>query len=149
MKRLNPSCDRRLEITVRDETLLIREKTGWQADPQLAELYEAIAKELYAGERIPTSIHLHFTCVTNGRNQSRPRCLIRKLTPLEMARAMLSQRSRNRSLKLDSLLASPSCRSARFDIGKTLIPRQECAADYPIRDGLPVMFVDSVERPVA
>lgn len=68
---------------------------------------------------------------------------------LSLARSMLSQRSRNRALKLDSLLACPSCRSASLDIGKLLIHCRECLADYPIRNGLPVMFADPGERAVA
>jgi hypothetical protein len=59
---------------------------------------------------------------------------------LSLARALLSQTARNRALKLDSLLACPACRSSNLDIGQTVIRCRACAADYPIRNGLPVMF---------
>lgn len=166
MERLNPYRDHRLEITVRDETLVIRKKASWQADAELAELYEANAKKYIAGEAIPKhpfAFHVRYywrgairARVLNPEVDAnwqapagaqaapapnfRARINARVLT---LARALLSQRSRNRTLKLDSLLACPSCRSVDLDVGKTLIHCRSCAADYPVRNGLPVMFADA------
>lgn len=171
MERLNPYRDHRLEITVRDETLFIRKKAAWQADPELSGLYEASAKGFIAGETIPGhpfAFHVRYywhetipakvlnpevsatwdaPAETRASHVINFRARINAIV-LSLARSMLSQRSRNRALKLDSLLACPSCRSASLDIGKTLIHCRECMADYPIRNGLPVMFADSGERAV-
>ena len=171
MERLNPYRDHRLEITVRDGILVIRKKAAWQADPELAGLYEASAKRFIAGEAIPkhpSTFHVRYywhntipAKVLNpeidanwdapAETRAAPAVSFRariNTMVLSMARAVLSQRSRNRTLKLDSLLACPSCRSASLEIGKTLIRCRECAADYPIRNGLPVMFVDSDENTI-
>lgn len=169
MERLNPYRDHRLEITVRDGILVIRKKAAWQADPELAGLYEASAKKFIAGEAIPKhpfAFHVryywHETIPAKVLNpdvdagwdapiemHTAPVAGLRariNSTVLSLVRAMLSQRVRNRSLKLDTLLACPSCRSTTLDIGKTLIHCRECAANYPIRNGMPVMFADSSER---
>lgn len=171
MERLNPYRDHRLEISVRDETLVIRKKSAWQVDSELAELYEANAKRLIAGEAIPQhpfAYHVRYywhetipAKVLNpevdaswdaptGGHVGQVKSLRARINTkvLSLARAMLSQRSRNRSLKLDSLLACPSCRSTSLDIGKTVIHCLECSTDYPIRNGLPVMFADSSKSTV-
>ena len=166
MERLNPYRDHRLEITVRDGRLVIRKKAAWQIDPELAGLYEAKAKGIIAGKTIPKhpfAFHVRYywnetipTQVLNPEvdptwyapdvaqvaSEAGFRTRINKMV-LSLARTMLSQRARNRTLKLDSLLACPSCRSTSLDIGKTLIHCRECEADYPIRNGLPVMFAGS------
>lgn len=169
MERLNPYRDHRLEITVCDGTLVIRKKAAWQADPELAELYEANAKGFIAGETIPRhpfAFHVRYywhetilarvvnpavdaTWDAPAETRAAPVTGFRarmNAMVLSLARAMLSQRSRNQTLKLDSLLACPSCRSTGLDMGKTLVHCRECAADYPIRNGLPIMFADSGER---
>lgn len=166
MERLNPYRDHRLEIAVRDGTLIIRKKAFWQADAELAELYEANAKKYIAGEAIPKhpfAFHVRYywrgtiqARVLNPEvdanweappgTQSVPTTNFRarvNARVLTLARALMSQRSRNRTLKLDSLLACPSCRSVDLDVGKSLIHCRGCAADYPVRNGLPVMFADA------
>lgn len=172
MERLNPYHDHRLEITVRDGTLIIRKKAAWQADPELTALYEADAKAFIAGEAIPKhpfAFHVRYywhetipakllnpevdaTWDAPVATRAAPvisfRARINTML-LSLARAMLSQRSRNRTLQLGSLLACPSCRSVSLEIGKTFIHCPKCAADYPIRNGLPVMFADSGGRTVA
>jgi len=171
MERLNPYRDHRLEITVRDGALVIRKKAAWQADPELAELYEASAKKLIVWEAIRKHLFaFHVLYYWHGKipckvlnpevdaswdapaeTHVEPVKNLRawiNIKVLSLARAMLSQRSRNRSLKLDSLLACPSCRGTSLDIGKTLIHCRECSPDYPIRNGLPVMFADSVKSTV-
>jgi uncharacterized protein YbaR (Trm112 family)/antitoxin component of MazEF toxin-antitoxin module len=172
MERLNPYRDHRLEITVRDDTLIIRKKAGWQADAELAELYETNAKKHIAGEAIPRhpfAFHVrHYwrgtikAKVLNPEvdagweapsgTQATPVSSLRariNAKALALARILLSQRSRNRTLKLDSLLACPLCRGIDLDIGKKLIHCRGCAADYPVRNGLPVMFADAGKQVAA
>lgn len=166
MERLNPYRDHRLEITVRDGTLVIWKKAAWQADPELAELYEANAKGFITGEGIPKhpfAFHVRYywqesisvqvlnpevdaTWDAPAETRTTPVISLRariNTMVLSLARAMLSQRLRNRSLKLDSLLACPSCRGTNLDIGKTVIHCLGCSTIYPIRNGLPAMFADS------
>lgn len=40
MERINPYKDHRLEVTVREQRLIIRKKPEWVYDPELVELYE-------------------------------------------------------------------------------------------------------------
>jgi SAM-dependent methyltransferase len=52
MERVNPYMDHRLEITFRNQKLIIRKKTAWQHDPEVIELYEDRVKPIL------TSVHL-------------------------------------------------------------------------------------------
>lgn len=172
MERLNPYRDHRLEITVRGHRLVIRKKAAWQADAILAELYERNAKAVIARETIPKhpfAFHVRYywrdsipfevlnpevdanwepPWETPGATHKNIRARINS-GMLSLARTLLSQRSRNRMLKLDSLLACPSCRSVDLEFCETSIRCRGCAADYPVRNGLPAMFADIGEhRPV-
>lgn len=53
MERINPYKDHRLEVTVRDDTLIIRKKPAWMCDKDLVELYERRAKSIITQETIP------------------------------------------------------------------------------------------------
>lgn len=53
MERINPYKDHRLEVTVRDDDLVIRKKPAWIYDPELVELYEERAKAIITRETIP------------------------------------------------------------------------------------------------
>ena len=44
MERINPYKDHRLEVTVRNNALVIRKKSKWVADAELVEMYEQRAK---------------------------------------------------------------------------------------------------------
>lgn len=165
MERLNPYRDHRLEITVRNETLIVRKKNSWKVDAELAELYDSSAKQYIAGETIPRhpfAFHVrHYwrgaikAKVLNpdvdanweapAGERAAPVLSLRariNATILALARALMSQSARNRQLRLDSLLACPSCRSVELDIGSTSIRCRGCSAEYLVRNGLPVMFAD-------
>ncbi|MCR4308142.1 MAG: hypothetical protein NUV80_06295 [Candidatus Berkelbacteria bacterium] len=53
MERINPYKDHRLEVTVRDEGLVIRKKPAWIYDSELVELYKMHAKAIITRETIP------------------------------------------------------------------------------------------------
>lgn len=53
MERINPYKDHRLEVTVRDDGLVIRKKPAWIYDSELVELYEKRAKQIIARGTIP------------------------------------------------------------------------------------------------
>jgi len=81
MERLNPYLDHRLEITFRDNRMIIRKKKAWREDPEIVELYEQRAGSIIAGDAIPV-IHLSFMCGTTGRDPSIMCSSIRKWTLL-------------------------------------------------------------------
>jgi SAM-dependent methyltransferase len=67
MERINPYTAHRLEITVRNNTLLIRKKPSWLYDNDLVELYEARAKEIITKRTIPTNpFEFHMRYYWNG-----------------------------------------------------------------------------------
>jgi SAM-dependent methyltransferase len=47
MERLNPYRHHKLEVTVRNDKLILRKKRSWLHDPELVELYEHKAKPLF------------------------------------------------------------------------------------------------------
>lgn len=53
MERINPYKDHRLEVTVRDEGLVICKKPSWIYDADLVALYEERAKSIITNETIP------------------------------------------------------------------------------------------------
>jgi uncharacterized protein YbaR (Trm112 family) len=169
MERLNPYRDHRLEITLRDATLVIRKKASWQADPELVELYESRAKRHVAGETIPRhpfDFHLRYywqgkiaaqilnphvdaaweaSASSQGSVAKGFRARMNSLV-LWLARLVFSQNRRNRALRLDGLLACPQCRSSHLQVDRALIRCAGCSAEYPVRNGLPVMFPPTTEN---
>jgi SAM-dependent methyltransferase len=53
MERINPYMDHRLEITSRNNQLIIRKKKSWQHDPEVIELYEDRVKSVLTSDLIP------------------------------------------------------------------------------------------------
>lgn len=164
MERINPYLDHRLEVTVRDEKLVIRQKASWCVDQGLVELYEYAAKRYITGETIPRhpfQFHVRFYwqktipyAVLNPDveiNWDAPVAM--KVSPspslkaklkawiLSLARSVFSQNSRNQKLDLASLLACPSCRSTNLDVTESRIICNSCTKDYLVRNGMPVMLV--------
>lgn len=163
MERLNPYHDHRLEITARDNTLIIRKKPFWKVDSELVELYETQAQKIITGETIP-----HHPFAFHVRYYWKDRISFQVLNPeidaswlepvntnkipaqglrarinavvLSMVRSIFSQRVRNRNIRLSELLACPACRSTDLESGQESIRCNKCALSFPIRNGIPVMF---------
>lgn len=162
MERVNPYKDHRAEITVRGGRLIIRKKRDWAVDRELLELYTDRAKRLVAGELIPTrpfafhvryywEDHIDFEIVnpevdsawaapvdaapraSAGSDGPRWRHAVRGL----LRRAM-SQSARNGQIDLASLLACPGCLAEVDRRGNAYVCRR-CAAEYPDRNGMPVL----------
>lgn len=164
MERLNPYRDHRLEITVRDGRLVIRKKGNWRTDPELVELYEHRSKKWISGETIPRhpfDFHvryywqdsINFTVLNpdvdatweapTEANPGTPHNSLRahiNARVLQIVRSLLSQRNRNAKLKLETLLACPKCRGAELDVQHERIICLNCLSEYPLRNGLPIMF---------
>lgn len=167
MERVNPYRDHRLEITVRDDRLLVRRKPGWRTDPALVELYEPRAKRWIAGETIPNHpFDFHVRHYWQGRidfevlddgvrfdpgddaggstaghaaaHQAGAGGLRQRV--LSGLRRMLSQAGRNRALDLLPLLRCPACHHPEVRRhGPEVLQCTGCGARYAVRGGLMLM----------
>lgn len=163
MERVNPYRDHRLEVTLRDGALLIRKKRGWQHDPELVELYEDRAKSVITSEtmrRHPFQFHVRyywkykidfsiagddcgsFPVNREGDRQAAPLSLRQKINGklLSAARAVLSQRRRNASLDLRTLLQCPDCRGELSSIDPQGLQCTFCSRRFSASNGIPVLF---------
>ena len=164
MERINPYLDHRLEVTVRDDCLIIRKKDHWLADAELVDLYENRAKHWVTKELIPRhpfDFHVRYYWSEHVRHEilnpqvdatwaapkvdqdSRPKMsgggreIIRQVT-----RRLFSQQRRNRQIDLMALLRCPCCgedRLAQTDGGLTCT---RCESVYPVVQGIPRLFPD-------
>ena len=140
MERINPYKDHRLEVTVRDEGLVIRKKPAWIYDQDLVELYEKRAKTIIARETIPrhaAEFHMRyfwkdkikFTVVNPEVDASwapppvdtsnhLPRLGIKvkaRLLILGFIRGWFSQADRNTKLDILPLMRCPNCHSEQLE----------------------------------
>lgn len=165
MERLNPYRDHRLEITVRDEELIVRKKPAWRSDPELVDLYESRAKKWISGEAIPRHpFDFHVRYYWNERinfsvinpevdatwqapsdlNSGTPRVGLRARINerlLKTVRSLFSQRRRNAKIDLANLLMCPECGGDNLDLGVERIVCNSCHQEYPLCNGLPALFV--------
>ncbi len=139
MERINPYKDHRLEVTVRDEGLVIRKKPAWIYDADLVELYEQRAKGIITRETIPrhaAEFHMRyfwkdkikFTVVnpevdaswtppptdTNAPPQLGIKGKLR-LFILSLIRRVFSQGGRNAKLDILPLMRCPKCHSEAME----------------------------------
>lgn len=164
MERINPYPDHRLEITVRENKLVIRKKIAPQVDSELVELYEDRVKPVVTSHVIPRhpfDFHVRYywtgeinyvivnpetNIFVNEAEQPNTRQIqtssIRSKVQtklLKIIRSLFSQHFRNNRIDLIKLLHCANCRSdvlVRKD--KTLVC-QGCGKAYPIRNGIPDM----------
>jgi SAM-dependent methyltransferase len=139
MERINPYKDHRLEVTVRDEALVIRKKLAWIYDADLVELYEKRAKAIITRETIPghaAEFHMRyfwkdkikFTVVNPevdanwappASDSNAPLSLGIKanlrLFILSMIRRWFSQNRRNAKLDILPLMRCPKCHSEQLE----------------------------------
>lgn len=164
MERINPYRDHRLEITMRENCLMIRKKRGWIEDPAVVELYEHGAKPIVTQHLIPRhpfAFHVRyywrdkidFTVVNPGDDAAWPAPESAPQQPapptlrgviggslLNLARGTLSQRKRNASLPLAPLLACPDCRGTAMALGADAVRCGGCGRHYPIVRGVPRLY---------
>jgi hypothetical protein len=155
MERINPYKDHRLEVTVRDEGLVIRKKTAWVEDVELLELYEKRAKAIITHETIPRHAavfhmrylwdeQIKFTVVNPEVDASwtPPAADTNILTPrknvkakfrliiLNLIRRFYSQGGRNEKLDILSLMRCPKCHSGQLEKSGDEIDCKSCDAHY-------------------
>jgi SAM-dependent methyltransferase len=136
MERINPYKDHRLEVTVRDDGLVIRKKPAWIYDTDLVELYEKRAKAIITRETIPRNaaeFHMRYfwkdkikytlvnpdvdaTWAPPAPSLDNPspdlsiKAKLRSLA-LNLIRRWFSQGSRNEKLDILPLMRCPKCHS--------------------------------------
>jgi uncharacterized protein YbaR (Trm112 family) len=163
MERINPYHDHRLEITVRDNCLLVRKKDGFRVDPELVELYEARAKRPITRILMPArpfDFHVRYYWVeqinfkivnpeTDANWQAisgtpRPpvagmraslRAWLRKLI-----RVVASQGRRNRGIDLLNLLRCPVCHDTNIKPKQAALTCTTCNTNFLITNGIPHMI---------
>ncbi len=163
MERLNPYLDHRLEITERDGRLVIRKKTAWRADPELAELYEHRAFKVIAEKAIPMhpfefhvryywSNKICYKILNDGDDASWPPPLSNLTDPktssrakvqayvLNLIRRVFSQNNRNHTLDLVSLLRCPECQIGSLFREKKHLHCVACEASYEVVNGIPRLY---------
>jgi uncharacterized protein YbaR (Trm112 family) len=165
MERINPYTDHRLEITCRDNKLIIRKKSGHIVEHDTVELYEDRVKPFLTQELIPKrpfSFHVRYywddnidftivnpdvdaswLAVENSGKSVAPVMGIKARVQtfvLNTARMMLSQNYRNKKIDLFSLLQCPSCNSSLLAKTSDGLKCNECNTNYQLRDGIPAMF---------
>lgn len=169
MERINPYRDHRLEVTERDNCLVIRKKGAWKADQSTVELYEHTAKTIFTKRvmpKYPFAFHIrhywqnriHFTVVNpeidatwappQGEGQTmRVPSILGHLKGLvrESLRWLLSQRKRNRTIDLINLLRCPSCGAESVSRINETVVCSRCRHEYPIKGEIPVMYPKSNE----
>lgn len=174
MERVNPYKDHRLEITLRENKLIIRKKSSWMIEPYTVELYENKVKPFLTTELIPKhpfAFHVRYYwensidfIVVNpevnadweaklDNRQPVPATQhilerIRSLLP-GLLRSWLSQNGRNKKIDLLSLMICPSCGSDSLLPMSDCILCNKCGINYPIRRGIPVMIPSSSSKCVS
>ena len=164
MERLNPYLDHRLEITVRQNRLVIRKKSGWRVDPELVELYEDRVNRIITGITIPRhpfDFHVRYywqdtidcdiinrevdaTWPAPTSNRDLPpapstRAWLKGVI-LALIRRFLSQNRRNRNLDVEQLLRCPTCHGEKVSVRSDAMRCNLCGSTYPRIDGLLHLF---------
>ena len=159
MERINPYKDHRLEVTIRDEGLVIRKKPAWINDADLVELYEEHAKAIMTRETIPqyaAEFHMRYfwqdkikfsivnpevdakwTPPSRSLDNPSPQKLGIKskcrLLLLSLIRTLFSQGSRNAKLDILPLMRCPKCHSENLErLSGAAIVCTGCDAQYKI-----------------
>jgi SAM-dependent methyltransferase len=162
MERLNPYKDHRLEITVRNERLVITNKEGWIHDAEVVELYEASVKKYLTTELIPRrpfAFHVRFFWENtinyqilnpNVRATWSPPQQIRSANVhslknrihnivLWISKLILTQAARNKKLNIFAILRCIHCGDGTLE-GESIVAKcKKCGVIYPIRGKVVVM----------
>jgi hypothetical protein len=163
MERVNPYKDHRLEITVRQDQLIIRKKPQSTVDETLVELYSDRAKPLIANGLIPAhpfAFHVRYYwrekidfVVVNSQVDATwkspleqtvfvqvtdQRTMRQRL--LDTLRRGLSQQKRNSQIDLLTLLRCPNCFSTDLKQAGEEIKCQHCQTNFASSNGIPIMY---------
>jgi SAM-dependent methyltransferase len=165
MERINPYIDHRLEITCRDEKLIIRKKLGHIVEHDTVELYESRVKPFLTCELIPKrpfAFHVRYYwhekiafkvlnpeadaswMVEVDSTKSKSTILGIKARVqayvLDIARLLLSQSKRNKKIEVFNLLICPSCGCDSLTKIQQGIQCDNCNVVYPVKNDIPYMY---------
>ena len=165
-ERINPFRFHRLEVTDDDGQLVIFKKPSWRHAGNLVDLYEKKLKDrqflrfaadhpapfytrFYWEHAIPYTVQnpavdaawpLPQSAQGHSPGRQSMRRQIRSLF-VRFIRFAFSQNSRNRKLDLLSILRCPACAADSLTKkNPTILYCDACGAEYPVRDGNPLMF---------
>ena len=164
MERINPYTEHRLEITCRENKLIIRKKLNCIVEQETVELYEHRVKPFLTRELIPRrpfAFHVRYYwneridyLVINPETDAswkmqvdatqlkKPVLDIRarvQAWALGIARTLLSQNKINKKIELFNLLRCPNCHSTSLMEMHGAIQCSDCSSVYPIKNGMPLM----------
>jgi uncharacterized protein YbaR (Trm112 family) len=163
MERINPYRDHRLEITVRDNRLVVRKKAGWQVDPELVELYDARVKRPMTQMLMPArpfdfhvryywSDRIEFDVLNPEVNADWQATADTMRQPVEVKRPSLrtrlrklirvvaSQGRRNRGINLLPMLRCPVCHGTDLKSAQATLTCSTCCTDFSMDNGIPRML---------
>lgn len=174
MERINPYTDHRLEITCRNDKLIIRKKPSHIVEHETVALYEHRVKPFLTRELIPKRpFAFHVRYYWNGKidytvvnpdtdaswvaesDTTSPNVPVVSIKArvqrfvLDGARSVLSQNRRNRMIDITSLLICPGCGSGSLSRTPAGLRCNDCVAVYPIRQGIPVMYPETSLKPAS
>lgn len=162
MERINPYMDHRLEITSRNNQLVIRKKDSWQHDAEVIELYEDRVKPVLTGDLIPRhpfEFHVRYyweneisyvivnpdtdagwTAPATVRAAPAMTIVgrIRQITR-DFLRGLLSQRQRNATLNLLPLLRCTTCHATNLSRTADTVHCAKCGTSFPVRKSVVAM----------
>lgn len=162
MERINPYMDHRLEITCRENKLVIRKKESWQHDPEVIEMYEDRVKPVLTGDLIPRhpfEFHVRYywkneisyVVVNPDTDAGWPAPVVaRALPPMttsghvrqmtrDFLRGLMSQRSRNATLDLLPLLRCTACHATDLSRESNTLRCSHCGTIFPVRKSVVAM----------
>lgn len=167
MERINPYRDHRLEVTLRENCLIIRKKAAWQVSPELVELYEQRAKRWVTRELIPSrpfdfhvryywSNEIDFKVVNpqtdtgweatadtlHGPDASSGRRATLRTLLRNLIRLVASQRGRNRQIELLPLLRCPVCHSTNLHQVSGKLDCGGCGSRFQVKNGIPSLLAE-------
>lgn len=162
-ERVNPYRDHRLEITSRNQKLIITRKSNWIHDPLVVELYENRAKYVFTSKvirKFPFRFHVRYYwdeniefdiinpevnldwAVPEGNKHpvSTGKIDAAKQRARDLIRKLLSQRARNKIIDTVSLLRCTNCHGNLTAVGQTEhLACDACGTTFAIRNGIFVM----------
>jgi SAM-dependent methyltransferase len=159
MERINPYHDHRLEVTLRDNGLLIRKKPDWIYDKGLVELYEHRVKYWITKKLIPRQPPAFHCCyqwqdkinfrivnpeidaswrptITNKMPGSNDIKKNLRRTLLKIVRWIFSQNMRNRHINLLSLLRCVQCGGGHFIRQENNVVCGDCGIRHELKGNL-------------
>ena len=156
MERINPYKDHRLEVTVRNNKLIIRKKSSWLVDKDLFDLYEERVKPIITKHLIPSypeNFHVRYfwkdriifqilnpnvsanwkPTLSNNISIKKNLKNIFRLFVLMLIRKLFSQNKRNDQLDIVSILKCVQCNSVDLERKTSNFIRcQKCSKTYKI-----------------